>query len=169
MLRFSPAGSAAPGAPCTNVNNLSTPKHHHNSNRNAWIRLQTQHIDSAIQLLKMQYDVIMTSVENSGYTRQPRPSVITSRPESREFQEQMMFDAQFDLSSAVSVGEHEPASISCATASTHKRGSDSAPLKAIIAIIDQATENSSTSALIKSTTMQDLVPSSQPAKRPRLQ
>ena len=167
MSKFAPASPSI--GPCTNIR--SSHLYQQNSNRNAQIRLQAQHIDSAIQLLKMQYDAIMASVQMSGYDQQHRPSAITSPQESRAFKQQMTFDAQFDLSGAESVGDQEPASISrAATASScHKRGSDSAPLKEIMGIMDQPTANSTASSAIRSAMTPVRAPSPQQAKRPRLQ
>ena len=65
-------------------------------NVKAQAQLQTQQIDSAIQLLKMQYDAIMSSVQKNGQSDSGDASQ-SSRGNSSVALDQTSFAAQFEL------------------------------------------------------------------------
>jgi hypothetical protein len=69
----------------------------------AQIRLQTQPIDSAVQLLKVLYDAVMTSPQMS----ECNPFLLPYLQESRAATQQMTFDAQFELSGAELFGDSD--------------------------------------------------------------
>lgn len=78
----SPAFNVAP-CPCPS---MSTPQFLpprssvYNSNLKTQARIQTQQIDSAIQLLKMQYDAIMASVQEKHEISSPLPLPSSATP-----------------------------------------------------------------------------------------
>jgi hypothetical protein len=65
--------------------------HYYQPNLKAQARFQTQQIDSAIQLLKIQYDAIMSSVQQS---QSPLPRISVT---STQVVDQTSFSAQFEL------------------------------------------------------------------------
>ena len=79
------------------------PQSIYNSNLKTQAQLQTQQIDAAIHLLKMQYDAIMASVENSNSLslEDGGAHAHSCRPESLH---QRSFAAQFELPCPESVG-----------------------------------------------------------------
>ena len=149
-------------------NNLRSPAINVTPNLQTQIRLQTQQIDSAIQLLKMQYDSIMTSLQMSEYNQPHRPSLLPNSQESRATTQQMTFDAQFDLSGAELFGERASSAISRApTASAClTRGRDAATLR----IMTPAPgAEKSAAAVDRKSSSSCRPPSPQPAKRTRFQ
>ncbi len=89
-------------SPCPSMNmpqhlSSSCPAYVYKSSLKAQARIQTQQIDTAIQLLKMQYDEIMASVQNSHQPLdQPPPLESTSATPSPVF-DQTSFSVQFEL------------------------------------------------------------------------
>ena len=85
-------------APARNLANL------YRLNLKAQAQLQTQQIDSAIQLLKMQYDAIMSSVQKTGLTASEEASVSASTDmiasKGSIAVDQTSFAAQFELPAA---------------------------------------------------------------------
>jgi hypothetical protein len=87
---------------------MNTPQHQHSrsaanvyrSNLKAQARIQTQQIDSAIQLLKMQYDAIMASVQKSNLSVE-RPTPLTSASVTPALVDQKSFSIQFELPAPV--------------------------------------------------------------------
>ncbi len=76
------------------------PANDYNTNLKAQVRMQTQQIDSAIQLLKMQYDAIMSSVQQSPHQshlirEQPSPSMKSA---TSQVVDHKSFSMRFELS-----------------------------------------------------------------------
>jgi hypothetical protein len=97
-----------------------TQQHAYKMTLKAQAQLQTQQIDSAIQLLKMQYDAIMSSVEQS--TRSTCSEVAARPSESQKSTavDQGSFAVDFELPGPESVcGSFVPAASSLPALSTH--------------------------------------------------
>ena len=88
----------------------------------AQVQRQTQQIDAAIQLLKMQYDSIMASIQNScsspAGTAMPQPKNINESPVPN----QTSFAAEFELPSAESRIDEIGTSLFGEMSNSKKRG-----------------------------------------------
>lgn len=81
------------------------PQNLYNLNLKAQAQLQTKQIDSAIQLLKMQYDAIMSTVEKSNCSPCDDTSAHIHSSETSATKDQTSFAAQFELPGPEFVGE----------------------------------------------------------------
>ena len=104
----------------------SNPQQFYKLNIKAQVQLQTQQIDSAIQLLKMQYDSIMASVQHSNAASREQQTASASAGQSSEAVDQSSFAVQFELPGPecdcehLGSGPHIVAS-SATRGSSHKR------------------------------------------------
>jgi hypothetical protein len=82
------------GAPCP-CPALFLPQRRYQNDLKVQARIQTQQIDSAIQLLKMQYDAIMASVQDKPHTSTTVPSTATSSQDVDHKSFAMQFELPF--------------------------------------------------------------------------
>ncbi len=115
-----------------------SPENVYQSNLKAQARIQAQQIDSAIQLLKMQYDAIMSSVQQSQSHNQPAeqlPPVPSTSAISTQVVDQTSFSAQFELPGPESNEQVATARV-MDTATTCKRKTDSDDGISITSLVD---------------------------------
>ena len=115
---------------------------------NAQAQLQTQQIDSAIQLLKMQYNAIMLSVHRASQSSSSFPNAQPTCCSATAARDQASFAAQFELPPTAKSGiEYVKSSLSLETKVGSKRtlgDSDSAANVSIgnLLAISESTNNS---------------------------
>jgi hypothetical protein len=115
----------APAVPCPCPSQLMHPKGSANAYQKARARIQTQQIDSAIQLLKMQYDAIMASVQISNLPVEgPQQSTSATSP---QVVDQKSFAMQFELPRPESDEQGAATTLAIDTTSACKRKTDSHP------------------------------------------
>eukprot|EP00291_Cryptomonas_curvata_P020937 CAMPEP_0172171550 /NCGR_PEP_ID=MMETSP1050-20130122/11955_1 /TAXON_ID=233186 /ORGANISM="Cryptomonas curvata, Strain CCAP979/52" /LENGTH=175 /DNA_ID=CAMNT_0012842995 /DNA_START=79 /DNA_END=606 /DNA_ORIENTATION=- len=99
MMRVPAFNAASCFCPSMNTPQLPSrsPANVYKSNLKVQAQIQTQQIDSAIQLLKMQYDAIMASVQTSHQPLEQPSSATSASATSSPVVDQKSFSAQFEL------------------------------------------------------------------------
>jgi hypothetical protein len=133
----------------TQLMSARSPADVYNSNLKAQARIQAQQIDSAIQLLKMQYDAIMASVQQSH--NQPLDQPSTQSSTSSQVVDQTSFSTQFDLPGPASE-EQVAATSAIDTTSSCKRksGSQSGRMSITSLASDSCSPNKATGSELQS-------------------